>query len=420
MSVKTIIGLSVVLIFMGTLVGSAEGAPPEKVRVVITVEEDFSSEAITSAGGRVVSSSELFHIVVAELPEKAVSSLQRSQGVVKVEYDSAVHLSKKPPAPPGKNKPAPQQPPQQTPWGITRIGATTAWSSSNGSSDDGVIEVAILDTGIDPDHPDLKANLKWGVSVIRGRISTSPKDYKDKNGHGTHVAGTVAALNNNIGVVGVAPAVEIYAIRVLGASGSGTYGDIILGIEQALLGPDGVLDSDGDGAVAGDPDDDSAEVISMSLSGSADLSSLHSAIVTAYGYGVVIVAASGNDGSAQPGYPAAYSEVIAVGATDSSDQVPWWSNRGVELTAPGVGVQSTYPDDTYNTLSGTSMATPHVSGVVALVQAARYNIYGGVLQPASVRSILHSTADDKGTQGYDTIYGYGIVRADRAVGAATS
>lgn len=415
MSVKKIVGLSLVLLLVGVLPGVLEAAPPERVRVIISVNDDFSEKVISARGGRILSSSDIFHIVIAEVPEGALAGLKRAPGVVSVEPDLTVEMAKKPSSPPGKDKNPPQQPPQQTPWGITRIGATTAWSTTDGSTGDGVIEVAILDTGIDPDHPDLASNLVWGVSVLRGRISTSVKDYNDRNGHGTHVAGTVAALNNNIGVVGAAPGVEIYAIRVLDARGSGTYSDLILGIEQALLGPDGVLDSDGDGVIAGDPDDDAAEVISMSLSGPSDLSSLHSAIATAYGYGVVIVAASGNEGSSTPGYPAAYPEVIAVGATDLSDGVPSWSNRGVELTAPGVEILSTYPDDTYSVMSGTSMATPHVSGAVALLQAAYFSKYGSVLAPPAARDILHQTADDRGSSGYDTVYGYGIVRADRAV-----
>ncbi len=221
---------------------------------------------------------------------------------------------------------------------------------------------------------------------------------------------------------------EIYAIKALGNDGSGYISDIILGIEQALLGPDGVLDSDGDGIIVGDLDDDAAEVISMSLGGSADLQSLHDAIKTAYDYGVVIVAASGNEGSLTPIYPAAYPEAIAVGATDSNDQVPWWSNRGVEVSAPGVDILSTYPNDSYETLQGTSMATPHVSGVVALIQAAHYNKYGSVLPVGTfddmgtntVRGILHSTADDHGSPGWDADYGYGIVRADLAVQAAVN
>ncbi|MCA6214403.1 MULTISPECIES: S8 family peptidase [Thermococcus] len=424
MEFNKVFSLLLVFVVLGATAGIVGAVAAEKVRVIITIDKDFNENSVFALGGNVVARGKVFPIVIAELPPRAVERLKNAKGVVRVEYDAEAHILKG--KPPGAGKPKPSQPAQTIPWGIERIKAPDVWSITDGSS--GVIEVAILDTGIDYDHPDLAANLAWGVSVLRGKVSTKPKDYKDQNGHGTHVAGTVAALNNDIGVVGVAPAVEIYAIRVLDASGRGSYSDIILGIEQALLGPDGVLDSDGDGIIVGDPDDDAAEVISMSLGGSSDVQAFHDAITEAYNYGVVIVAASGNDGASSPSYPAAYPEVIAVGATDINDQVPWWSNRGVEVSAPGVDILSTYPDDTYETLSGTSMATPHVSGVVALIQAAHYNKYGyvlpvgtfGDLTTSTVRGILHITADDLGSSGWDADYGYGIVRADLAVQAAIS
>ncbi|WP_042702525.1 S8 family peptidase [Thermococcus sp. PK] len=425
MEFNKVFSLLLVFVVLGATAGIVGAAPAEKARVIITIDKDFNENSVFALGGNVVARGKVFPIVIAELPPRAIERLKNAKGVVRVEYDAEAHILKG--KPPGTGKPKPSQPAQTIPWGIERIKAPDAWSITDGSSG-GVIEVAILDTGIDYDHPDLAANLAWGVSVLRGKVSTNPKDYKDQNGHGTHVAGTVAALNNDIGVVGVASAVEIYAVRVLDASGRGSYSDIILGIEQALLGPDGVLDSDNDGVIVGDPDDDAAEVISMSLGGSSDVQAFHDAIIEAYNYGVVIVAASGNDGASSPSYPAAYPEVIAVGATDSDDQVPWWSNRGVEVSAPGVDILSTYPDDTYETLSGTSMATPHVSGVVALIQAAYYNKYGyvlpvgtfGDLTTSTVRGILHVTADDLGSSGWDADYGYGIVRADLAVQAAIS
>ncbi|ADC66225.1 peptidase S8 and S53 subtilisin kexin sedolisin [Ferroglobus placidus DSM 10642] len=412
--------LAVILILIA---GIAVAAETKNVRVIIKVNEKFDENVISANNGKVLARGKIFPIVVAELPEKAVENLAKAKGVVRIEKDALVKIFKgKPPSPPGKNKDSSAQPSQQIPWGIDRINATEAWNISNGSAS-GVIEVAIIDTGIDRDHPDLKDNLAWGVSVLNGIISTKPNAYQDKNGHGTHVAGIIAAVDNEIGVVGVAPAVEIYAIKALGNDGSGWISDIILGIEQALLGPDGVLDSDKDGVIAGDPDDDAAEVISMSFGSSSNVLSLHEALIKAYSYGVVLVAASGNEGALTPSYPAAYPEVIAVGATDKNDDVPSWSNRGVELSAPGVDILSTYPDDDYATLSGTSMACPHVSGVVALIQAAYYNKYGTILpvgnfsdaNNSTVRGILHITAEDVNKDGYDSVYGYGIVRADLAL-----
>ena len=415
-----VLPVAALILIAGVTISTAE---TDNVRVIIKVDEKFDESVILANGGKVLARGKIFPIIVTELPNKAVEKLAKAKGVVRVEKDAIVEVFKgKPPSPPGKNKDKSTQPPQEIPWGIDRINATEAWIISNGSAN-GVIEVAVIDTGIDRDHPDLENNLAWGVSVLNGRISTKPNAYQDRNGHGTHVAGIVAAINNEIGVVGVAPAVEIYAIKALGNDGSGWVSDIILGIEQALLGPDGVLDKDGDRVIAGDPEDDAAEVISMSFGSSSDVTSLHEAIIEAYSYGVVLVAASGNEGASTPSYPAAYEEVIAVGATNMSDAVPSWSNRGVELSAPGVDILSTYPDDSYATLSGTSMACPHVSGVAALIQAAYYNKYGTILPVGSfsdasnstVRGILHITAEDLGNEGYDAEYGYGIVRADLAL-----
>ncbi len=416
--------LSLILSLTGITVATPE---QDRVRVIITVDKSFDEKAIMAAGGKVIARGKILPIIIAELPRHAIGQIAEARGVVRVEQDTEVRvLGGKPPSPPGKDKDKEaQQPPQQIPWGVDRINAIEAWSTSDGSSG-GVIEVAIIDTGIDIDHPDLQANIAWGVSVLHGRVSTKPRDYKDENGHGTHVAGIIAALNNEIGVVGVAPAVEIYVVKAFGASGTGWISDIILGIEQAMLGPDGKLDRDGDCVVAGDPDDDAAEVISMSFGSSSPSDTLHDALIEAYDYGIVLVAAAGNEGALTPSYPAAYPEVIATGATDSNDNVASWSNRGVELTAPGVNILSTYPDDSYKELSGTSMACPHVSGVAALIQAAYYNEYGVILSVGgfsdtgclTVRGILHDKADDKGDQGYDSDYGYGIVRADLAVEAA--
>ncbi|WP_297127554.1 S8 family peptidase [Thermococcus sp.] len=426
MRLKALFGALLAILVVASLVFKpAIAQQPEKVKVIVMIDKNsFDEKAVQGLGGQIKIRYKLIPAVVIEIPENAIEKLKSVKGVKKIELDKIAY------AYPGngRGRPpwyTPTQPSQVIPWGIDRINAPDVWNITTGASN-GVIEVAVLDTGVDWDHPDLAANIAWGVSTIGGVVSTDPADWYDGNGHGTHVIGTIAALNNDIGVVGVAPNVEIYAIKVLDDRGSGTYSDIMLGIEQALLGPDGVLDADGDGIIVGDPDDDAAEVISMSLGGSVDDTALHDMIITAYNYGVVIVAAAGNEAADQPSYPAIYPEVIAVGATNSTDGVAWFSNLQPEVAAPGVDILSTYPDDSYETLSGTSMATPHVSGVVALIQAAYYNKYGTVLPVGTfddlttdtVRGILHVTADDLGDTGWDIYYGYGIVRADLAVQAA--
>lgn len=235
---------------------------------------------------------------------------------------------------------------------------------------------------------------------------TNLKNCSDPNGHGTHVAGIIAARVNGFGVAGVAPKVLLYAVRVLDASGSGYISDIAKGIVEATKGPDNI---------AGTQDD--ADVISMSLGG-PDSPTLRDAVQYAYSYGVVLVAAAGNEGASQPSYPAAYPEVIAVGAVDSSYRVPSWSNRNPDLVAPGVNILSTWNNGGYAYASGTSMACPHVSGTVALIQALRLASGHQKLSPDQVRNVLISTAIDLGSAGYDSLYGYGLVDAYKAVSYA--
>jgi subtilisin family serine protease len=391
-------------------------AESEPVTLLLTIDRgEFDPASVQRIGGEVVYIADSFPVAVVRVPAGAAAHVGQLKGVKHVGQDGVVRLLGKPV----------KQPPQTIPWGVERVGAPTAWSITRGWVDlngdgDSEVEVAVFDTGVDVDHPDLAANIKWGVSVLNGRISSK---YNDLNGHGTHVTGTIAALDNSIGVVGVAPKVEVYMLRVLGASGMGSWSDLVIAIDLAIKGPDGVVDKDGDGKIVGDPDDDAPEVFSMSLGGSNPPEELHIAIQTAYNWGIVIVAAAGNEGAPSPSYPAAYPEVIAVGAIDSSGNVPDWSNRKPELTAPGVDVLSTYPDDTYKTLSGTSMATPHVSAAVALIQAARLAKGLPPLPPgtfsdmttSTVRGLLHLTADDLGSAGYDDLYGYGVVRVDKAL-----
>jgi subtilisin family serine protease len=299
------------------------------------------------------------------------------------------------------------------PWGISRIYAVEAWKNSTGIG----IQIAVLDTGVDKDHEDLYVNIKWGISVVGDKESELYRDWRDKNGHGTHVIGTISAMNNDVGVVGVAYNIEIYAIKVLSDAGIGTWEDLAEGIWWAIKGPDGIIDSDGDGIVAGDPDDDAAEVISMSLGGTSYSAEVEKAIKAAYECGIVLVAAAGNEGDDGVLYPAKFSEVIAVAAIDENNEVPSWSSRGlgVELAAPGVSILSTVPRDKYEKYSGTSMACPHVSGTVGLM-ISKILDEGRTYTVEGIRDILHKTAEDIG-QPSEAV-GYGVVRADKAVAEA--
>jgi len=237
--------------------------------------------------------------------------------------------------------PSPSSSTQPLPWGITRIKADQAWSVSRGSG----VKVAILDTGINRNHPDLRDNLAGCLNFIFSR-----KTCEDDNGHGTHVSGIVAAEDNSFGVVGVAPNAKIYALKVLDRRGSGYLSDIIEALDWVIT--------------------NNVQIVNMSLGTSSDITSFREAVQRVNAAGIIQVAAAGNSGPAQNTvlYPAAYPQVIAVSATDASDNVPSWSSRGGELNlaAPGVNIYSTYLNNSYKTLSGTSMSAPHVTGSVAL------------------------------------------------------
>lgn len=238
---------------------------------------------------------------------------------------------------------------QTTPYGINLVDAPEAWTATRGAN----VNVAIIDTGIDYTHPDLKDQFAGGFNEI-----TKTSDPLDDNGHGTHVAGIIAAEDNNIGVVGVAPATHIWSVKVLGANGSGTTSNVIAGIDWVISKK---------AAVGGN------WIISESL-GSSDPSALEQeATNQAINNGIIVVAASGNDSTATlaapVSYPAAYPGVLAIGAIDSASTIADFSNQGPELAfvAPGVDVLSTLPVGTgsigeVTTDSGSTLDAPPLTG----------------------------------------------------------
>lgn len=272
--------------------------------------------------------------------------------------------------------------------------------------------VAVLDTGIYYKHPELAGRVRWCANTLGAVLRTGDPDLCiDRNGHGTHVAGIIASAIDNIGNAGVAPNVTLYAIKVLNDGGVGTYSDVAEGIVVAVKGPDGEP-----GTV------DDAKILSMSLGGPSDSNVLREAVEWAYSHGAIIVAAAGNSGDGDPStdnilYPAKYDHVIAVGAMDQSYNVPIWSSDGPELdvVAPGVRIYSTYKGGGYATLSGTSMATPHVSATIALIQALRIASGKGLLSFEQVYEAITRTAKDLGKPGFDNFTGYGALDALAAV-----
>ncbi len=267
---------------------------------------------------------------------------------------------------------------QQTPWGISRVHAPEAWAKTAGQG----VKVCVVDTGIDMTHPDLKGNVAGGWNAI-----DNSDNFKDDNGHGTHVSGTIAAVDNKIGVVGVAPKASLYGVKVLDASGSGSFDAVIAGMQWCVQ--------------------HHMQVASMSLGADQGNDSLKETVAAMAKGGVALIAAAGNSGpgAGTVGYPAGYPGAIAIAAMDSSDKTADFSSRGpqVAFIAPGVGVLSTYMGGGYRELSGTSMATPHMSGLAALAIASR-GISGYKAVLAALKSAATPIAGaDRAEQGNGVI-----------------
>lgn len=399
-----------VLTFGGLSDAAAQSKP---FRTIVILEEGVSDNQVRSKvseiGGTIENEMLGVNGVVVNLPSQArLPSLVNLPEVVRVEEDVKVSAYQPPnkcsPWPECRNNddggtdPAPA-PAEVVDWGVDRIDADLAWSVNSGNG----ARVAVIDTGLDKDHPGLAGNIAGGVNFVASGKGPSWKsivdssDWDDDNGHGTHVGGTIAELGDETGYKGVANEASLYGVKVLGKDGSGYLSDVANGIYWSI--------------------DNNMDVINMSLGTSTNSQTLQDAVDSADAAGVVVVASAGNSGDGvgttnEVGYPAKYSSVIAVAATDSVDGTPDWSSEGseVEIAAPGVSITSTWHDGAYNTISGTSMASPHVTGVAALMLANNASLTND-----QVRSTLRLTADDLGATGFDNFYGWGLVDAEEAV-----
>jgi thermitase len=271
-------------------------------------------------------------------------------------------------------------------WGMEKTEAAKAWAVTTGSPE---VKIAVVDTGIDYNHPDFGSRVAKGYDFIN-----NDEDAMDDHYHGTHCAGTIGAGINNGGVVGMAPNVSMLAVKVLSRSGSGSYAGVANGIIYAA--------------------DQGSQIISMSLGGPAGSALVEDAVKHAIGKGSLVVAAMGNDNSERPSYPAAAPGVMAVGATTSSDQRSSFSNFGkhISVGAPGSDILSTVPGGKYRSLSGTSMACPHTAGLAGLVKSANPDFTAEQIQAQ-----IEKSADDLGNQGFDKYFGHGRINAARAVSA---
>ncbi|MCY1722763.1 S8 family peptidase [Prolixibacteraceae bacterium Z1-6] len=276
-----------------------------------------------------------------------LKKLESDASVKYVEEDQIITLglpdfgAKKPGNGGGKPSGGTTTPPaQSTPWGIARV---------NGGSITGSGTAWVIDTGIDLDHPDLNVDQAKCVSFLGGKEADNPDD---QNGHGTHVAGTIAAIDNSEGVIGVSPGSTVVAVRVLDRRGSGTYSGVIAGIDYV-----GANGSNGD-------------VANMSLGGGFS-QALNDAVVAASANVKFAVAAGNESTNAGSKSPASANgpNIYTISAMSNGDNWAGFSNYGnppVDYCAPGVSIKSTWKDGGYNTISGTSMATPHVAGILLL------------------------------------------------------
>ncbi|PRO67917.1 S8 family serine peptidase [Alteromonas gracilis] len=319
---------------------------------------------VRKAGGAIKKELKKQKMVAATMSKSALNKLRNNPNVESIEVD----VLRKPMA-------------QTTPYGYTMVQA-----NQFGQSDTAARKVCIIDTGYNLGHPDLPGT----NDGVTGQANNSAVGnwYNDGNGHGTHVAGTIAAYDNNEGVVGVYPGVNMHIVKIFNDNGQWTYAsDLIDAISQCQ--------------------DAGSNVVNMSLGGGSASTTERNAMQSFTDAGMLLVAAAGNDGNSAKSYPASYDAVMSVAAVDSNENRASYSqyNDQVEIAAPGSAVQSTYPTNTYAALSGTSMATPHVAGGAALVWS-----YFPQCTNNEIRSALNATAEDKGSAGRDNFYGHGLMQ----------
>lgn len=247
------------------------------------------------------------------------------------------------------------------PWGVGHIGAPSAWSRTTGHR----VRVGVIDTGVDFAHPDLRHSLERGINLLH-RMELP----QDDNGHGTHIAGTIAAANQHQGIIGVAPRAQIHPVKAFDHNGTAYVSDIILGIEWCVR--------------------NDIDVVNMSFGMKTRSRSLLAAVNGAYRSGVLIVASSGNDGRIGGiDYPARYANTIAVGATTRQGRIASFTNRSglIDVYAPGERIVSAWLRGKHREMSGTSMATSHVTGAVALLLSLKPR-----LSPGQIKTIVQRSA----------------------------
>ena len=346
----------------------------------------YQPHLISDAGGKVIGESKSLNMIHATIPVLGYTKLALNPSVEFVERDSQVSFV---------SSDSLESAEYSESWGMEVIGAEMVHSSEFTGKG---IKIAVLDTGVDYKHPDLRLNYNGGYDFIN-----DDDDPMDDNGHGTHVAGIIAAAKDGKGVLGVAPEAEIYAVKVSDSRGKGSFSGLIKGIDWAI--------------------EHDIDIVTMSITGTGGTKALQKAVQLAYEeHGIILVAAVGNGGSGEVLYPAAYDEVIGVGSVTQDNEKSSFSRSGdeVELVAPGSGIKSAAIGGKYRVSSGTSMATPFVTGAAALVLESDEHLWesigivdgDGEWTNDEVRSVLRETAIDLGEDGSDEDFGYGLLNLE--------
>jgi subtilisin family serine protease len=353
-------------------------------RLIVQVHRDADPDMVNETLG--LHGAALHHAIsqirtkVINVPEAAIERIEKSLArsglftVVERDYIATSAAT-------------PNDPDFASEWHLSKIQAAAAWDLTRGAG----ITVAVLDSGVDPTHPDLISKLVPGWNFVN-----SNSDTHDVLGHGTAVAGTIAAAtNNSTGVAGVAWSSPIMPLVVLNSSNYANYSDVANAITYAA--------------------DHGVRIINISLGGSSASATLQNAVDYAWSKGAVVFAAASNNGNSTLYYPAACNNVVAVSATTQTDTLTSFSNYGswITLSAPGDVILTTVNGGGYGSWYGTSFASPVAAGVGALVLSKNPS-----LSPSSLVSILKQTADDLGSPGFDQYFGWGRVNAYKAVSAA--
>lgn len=408
---KIIIASFIMLVVAGSIMipvtaTSTNQNSKDLTRVVIGLESSESKESVVytvqSYNGVLIKEIKPINVLVFKIPTSAFNKLKsdpflsksikylEEDKIIKIPESEVKILSNDTITIDSVMQITPNDPLFSKQWGISMIGTPYAWNVTTGNPS---VIVAVVDTGVDYTHEDLSANVN---ASIGWDFVNNDADPRDDNGHGTHVAGIVAAeMNNSKGVVGVAPKVTVMPVKVCNSKGECLDSDVADGIVWAV--------------------DHGARIVSLSLGGESAYVLEDATQYAVFDKGALCIASAGNDGNSNPNYPAAYKWVIGVGAVGPSGNRAYYSNYGdfVYLVAPGGSgfggsndILSTYPGNKYAYMAGTSMATPHVSGVAALLWS-----YKTSFTNKQIARFLISNADDKGSYGRDPYYGFGLVDA---------